>query len=247
MILSALAFSLPLLSAYAYEGSQIASPTLSKAVTVDGKWTASDEWSDAVVAIMFRGSSSSGNGTAYLYAKHDARNFYFLIDYISATSLSPTHDGAGITIDSLHNGGNTPQPDDRRFDSTYPSGGRMANGTGNPQWSWGNPLPSGVEIGMSMGGSPNLAQQHEITEFQIPFSIFPGMLNTIGFAAAAYSGSGASARLAIWPNIYYRDIPNTFGELTISPSPLPEFGGVSLITAVSMLASVAMIRWRKKL
>lgn len=229
-------------SARAYEGSQITSPVLSKTVTIDGKWTTPDEWSDAVVATMVYGgtSPSVSNGTAYLYAKHDANNFYFLIDFVSATSLDAVNDAAAIQIDSLHNGGNTPQTDDRRFDSTYPSGGTMWVGTGTG-WNRNNPLPSGVQMAMSIGSSTNLAQPHEISEFQIPFSIFPGMQSVIGFAATAYT----SSMLSIWPHLYYRDIPNTWGELTISPNPVPEFASIWLVVAASILA-VGIIR-RKKL
>ena len=207
----------PIFAAHVYEGDQVTCPLLSKAVTIDGKWTSPDEWSDAAMVTMIQMSSSSYKATAYLYTKHDESNYYFLIDFILATSFNPSTDGAGISFDPLHNGGNTPQSDDRRFDTT--SGGQMAIGTGTA-WNWGNPLPNGVEIEISKTNSSNLAQQHQVSEFKIPFSIFPKLENPIGFAAVDWMGSGSSLRFVEWPLDYGRDVPNTFGEFTVSPTPL---------------------------
>jgi len=231
-----------------FSGAQLVDPLASKPVTIDGKWTTPDEWSDAVGVTMFLGLNSNyGNGTAYLYAKHDANNFYFLIDYVSATTLYP-NDSVALEIDPLHDGGNIPQPDDRYIYSIYPSGGGMINGTGGNDWSCCSYLPAGVKVAMSMNTSPNLPQPHEITEIQIPFSIFPGLQDTIGFAAAAITGIGAAGRLAIWPHNYYRNIPNTFGELTISPNPtpIPEFNGIWLLVTTILLATMAIGLLRRK-
>jgi hypothetical protein len=248
-VLALLILQVNLSWANAFSGDQISDPPASKPVTIDGKWTTPDEWSDAVVVTMFLALNSNyGNGTAYLYAKHDASNFYFLIDYVSATTLSNPSDSVALEIDPLHDGGNAPQPDDRYIYSIYPSSGGMTNGTGGADWSCCSSLPSGVKIAMSMSASPNLSQPHEITEIQIPFSIFPGLQNTIGFAAAAITGVSASGRLAIWPHNYYRNVPNTFGELTISanPIPIPEFNGIWLLTVTILLGTITIGLLRRK-
>lgn len=242
MTVLVLGFNLTLV--HGFQGSQISDPLASKAVMIDGKWTAPDEWSDAVVTVLVKFQTQ--NATGYLYSKHDASSFYFLVDFVSATSLYSASDFASITVDPLHNGGNTPQSDDRRFDSKYPSGGAMSIGTGASDWNRGNPLPSGVNIAMSMSGSPNLAQPHQITEFQIPFSIFPEMQNTVGFRATAgyYSNSGLTA--AEWPEDSSGPTPATWGELTVSPTPIPEFEGVwlMLIFATTILTALVMSRKR---
>jgi hypothetical protein len=224
--------------------SQIACPPSWSSVTIDGKWTTSEEWADALTVTLAKSISSSRNATAYLYAKHDDSNFYFLVDFVSATSLNAAYDGAAITIDPLHNGGNGPQPDDRRFDSTW-TGGQMAVGTGAAEWNWDNPLPQGVEIDMSVTNSSNLSQQHEVSEFKIPFSVFPELQDTIGFAAAAYAGSSTSFKLAIWPEPHYRDIPNTWGELTVSSEPIPEFELVPFVMVIGIVATLVILNKRR--
>jgi hypothetical protein len=246
LVLSLLVVSFSLSGSHASGVDQVTSPLLSKPVTIDGRWTTSDEWSDAFVATMFLGMSSSTyrNGTAYLYAKHDAMNLYFLTDYVSATTLNPASDRVGLQIDPLHNAGNTPQPDDRYMFSTYPSGGGMGNGTGSARWNCCSPLPSGVKIAISMAPSVNLAQPHEITELQVPFSIFSEIQSTIGFGVGALNGSGVAAQLAIWPHKYYIDIPNTYGQLTVSSNPVPEFDGVWPLIVVSLSATLVILRLR---
>ena len=228
-----------------YKGSQIACPPSWSSVTIDGKWTTSEEWADALTVTLAKSSDSSKDATAYLYVKHDDSSFYFLIDFVSATSLNATYDGAGIIIDSLHNWGNGPQSDDRRFDSTW-TGGQMAVGTGAAEWDWGTPLPQGVEIVMSTTNSSNLSQEHEVSEFKIPFSIFPELEDTIGFAASAYAGNSTSFRLAIWPEPYYRDIPNTWGELTVSSEPIPEFEIIPLMMVIGIVATFAILNNRHR-
>jgi hypothetical protein len=226
----------------AFEGGLITSPLSSNPVTIDGKWTTPDEWSDAVVVKMYFGitSTTQGNGTAYLYAKHDASNFYFLIDFISATTLSPAQDGGAVQIDSKHDGGNTAGPDDVRFEAMW-AGGSMAIGTGGSDLSWDHPLPSGVHVAFSMSSSPNSATPHEVSEFEIPFSTFPQLQNTIGFAAAAHT----PYQLAIWPHVYYVSIPSTWGELTISSTPVPEFGNIWLVVAASLATLGLIVRSKR--
>lgn len=110
---------LSIMSARAFEGSIISSPLSSKPVTIDGRWTTPDEWSDASLTVIPVYRDSALNGTGCLYAKHNATDFFFLVDFVSATQLIPSSDYASITIDSLHNDGNSPQTDDRRFNSQY--------------------------------------------------------------------------------------------------------------------------------
>ncbi len=158
-----LAFQAGLCWVHAFSGDQLSDPLSSKPVTIDGKWTDVDEWSDAVKVNMTAPSDSSG--TAYLYAKHDASTFYFLIDFVSATTLDPSKDGLSVSIDSTHKGGNVLDAGDIRFDSQYPNGGTMQVGTGGILFSWGHSLPPGVLIVSSMSASPNSATPHEIAEF----------------------------------------------------------------------------------
>jgi len=103
--ISTLLLCLSLLAAYSYEGNQLICPLLLKEVTIDGKWTNSDEWSDAAMVTLVQAPDSRQNATAYLYTKHDDSSFYFLVDFVSAASLTLDIEGACIDLDPLHNGG----------------------------------------------------------------------------------------------------------------------------------------------
>ena len=222
---------------------EITCPPLWRSVTIDGKWTTSEEWTDALTVTLVKSFSSSENATAYLCAKHDDSSFYFLIDFVSATSLNATYDGTAIIIDPLHDGGNRPQSDDRRFDSTW-TGGQMAIGTGAAEWNWNSTLSQGVEIDISMTNSSHLSQQHEVSEFKIPFSVFPELKDTVGFAAAAYAGSDTSFMLATWQEDNLA-IPNTWGELTVSSQSITEFEIVPFVMVIGIVATLVILNKRR--
>ncbi len=236
-ILAILSAQITLGWVYGFSGDQISDPISTNAVTIDGKWTNGNEWSDAVkVDLTFACGTCSGK--AYVYTKHDTSCFYFLIDFVSATSLNSTKDGASLTIDSAHDGGNVPNPDDRRFDSHYPSGGTMAVGSGSSDFKWGQPLPAGVHMALSVSTSPNSATPHEISEFKISFSAFPNQIVVaVGFAVTAYAGT----QLVVWPADFEPSIPTTWGELILSPTPIPEFQYLWLPVILSVLAVLVII------
>lgn len=249
MILVILAFQSSLGVVHAFSGDQLSAPLLSNPVTIDGKFTTSNEWADALQVSM--SSSCSGcSGKALLYMKHDSANFYFLEDFLSDTSLTSVSNGLGdsasVSIDSAHDGGSVTGSDDVRFDSSYSHGGFMAYGIGGSAFSWNNALPAGVQIAMSLSNSPNSAVPHVIAEFQIPFSVFPKLPNTVGFSAAAYvCGQNSCGQLVIWPANYDRDIPSTWGELTVSPTPIPEFRNFWLMVIIPLLM-IPLVRTKSK-
>jgi len=236
---------------HAYSGDQLNCPALSQPVTIDGKWTYDAEWSDASVATFSTFYQSTNRATAYLYAKHDSSNFYFLIDFVSATSLDTLDDYASITIDPLHNDGNyTTTMDDRRFDSQYPTGGKMGIGTGAAHFNYGfsSSLPQGVKIAMSMGSSENLAQPQEITEFRIPYSTFSQLMTTVGFTAAVSHGGafGFDYTAGVWPAGALATAPVTWGELTLSPAQIPEFAPFTAVVIMSLLVTLSVLQHDRK-
>jgi hypothetical protein len=97
---------------------------------------------------------------------------------------------------------------------------------------------------MSTTNSSSLSQQHEVSEFKIPLSIFPELHDTIGFAAAAYAGSNTSFKMAIWPEPHYRDNPNTWGELTVSSETIAEFEIVPFVTVIGIVATLTILNKR---
>jgi hypothetical protein len=59
-----LAFQFSLTFAHGFSGDQISDPLLSKPVTIDGKWTSSDEWSDAL-KVSLSSTCQGCAGTAF--------------------------------------------------------------------------------------------------------------------------------------------------------------------------------------
>ncbi len=245
MVLIAVLQFAPLM-VHGYSGSQMMIPLLTKAVTVDGKWTVADEWSDAGVIALINCSCSNVTANGYLYAKHDPSNFYFLIDFTSSTIPDANNDAMGVMLDPFHNGGTIPQSDDREFVASL-GGDYMSISTGveDNVWSLYHPLPQGVNVAFSVASSTNQAQPHEIAEFLIPFSTFSGMQNIVGFSAAARHGIGSQYSLALWPPNRSRAGLSTWGELTVSPTPIPEFPYVWLIIAATLLVSLTLT-WSRK-
>jgi hypothetical protein len=114
----------------------------------------------------------------------------------------------------------------------------MAVGTGGLDLNWGNPLPSGVHIAFSTCPSPHSAIPHEIFEFKITFAAFPNqMQNAIGFAASAYTAT----QLVLWPANYSADTPTTWGELSLSSTPIPEFNLLGLILILDLILPLVII------
>jgi len=241
---------LTLIRVEGYSGSQIVTPLLTKPVTIDGQWTSADEWSDALVISLINCDCSNVTASGYLYAKHDPSNFYFLIDFTSSTVMDANNDGMSVMLDPQHNDGTVPQSDDREFITfPIPPGSAMRAGTGVQGSGWSlSPVPQGVKMAYSMASSSSQAQPHEIAEFLLPFSTFPGMQNTIGFTVTAVHGTRASSQfsLADWPANFARENVATWGELTISATPIPEFPYVWLIIDVTLLVSLTLAWSRRR-
>lgn len=105
----------------AYSGVLLSYP-LEYPVTIDGKWTTEREWSDAdqmrlLPAIgYFIGNNSMAYVDVRVCLKHDEKNLYVLVDFISDNSSEPGSpsdpDMVSFYLDTLGNGGNNLQQDD---------------------------------------------------------------------------------------------------------------------------------------
>jgi len=72
---------------------------LTNPVSVDGKWTTSDEWSDTnrVSMYLVQGPDSVG----YLRFKYDAEYLYLLVDFVSDTTMATTQTTGNPAADHL--------------------------------------------------------------------------------------------------------------------------------------------------
>jgi len=96
---------------------EIICPKLENTVTIDGKWTSNDEWTDAISEEL---RFVSNSGKAYFRIKHDDESLFLLIDYV--TLITPQErDAAGIMIDTKNDGGDIMQKDDYFLGNIYMS------------------------------------------------------------------------------------------------------------------------------
>ena len=75
---------------------------LANAVTIDGRWTTSEEWSDTSRVSMYLVQGSQG--TAYVRFKHDADFLYILVDPISDTTEARLQTDGQPAADQLNMG-----------------------------------------------------------------------------------------------------------------------------------------------
>ena len=93
--------------------NKIDSFTLTNEITIDGKWTNSEEWNDTIEEVLFFGK---GSGEAYLHVKHDSEYLYVLVDFITYKDTK-TGDGCLIVLDTKNDGGLSIQSDDSQADA----------------------------------------------------------------------------------------------------------------------------------
>ena len=196
-------------------------------VTIDGKWTNAEEWTDQPYDITAPGNVWK--------VKHDSDSILTLFDYIDDTQLNafadPTRcDVATVRIDTMKNGGIKPQPDDYAFLVNWLSPDQptlvMQQGTGNG-WNDVPPLPSfSAASSMDASNDPYSAQPHMIYEFKIPKSILPPDTSSVNCRLGIRDGN--KNIFYAWPKGSDRDNPNTWGELELSENVIPEFSSAFL-------------------
>jgi len=204
----------------------ITSDKLVNEVTIDGRWTNQDEWKEASRHRLF----FLGTGEGDLRVKDDENFLYVLIDYFTDLQREKG-DFAGIILDTRHDFGDEPRPDDLMLQCTWNSD--VEHGAGAVKWRGGNPqglnwrevvqLPSGSEVDSSddTSNNPVSIEPHMMYEFKIPRDLlgYP----SIGFVAFTGDGQMGIAT-STWPagqlskgNLF--DDPSQWGELTFSTSP----------------------------
>jgi len=223
-------------SVQAGKGMKITSSTLKNPVTVDGKWTTVDEWSDGV--------SFDCGGYGRIALKDDTDFLYVLVDYTRDASAA-AGDFAWIIWDQKNDGGSKPKSDDydpilRYTDKTnYTSSVAQGTGTG---WGTFNPASSlGIAAASSTDATsdPYSHASHVVYEFRIPRSILDNstVITSIGFYAGAQNAAGGG-----WIGLPrggdYR-IPDSWAQLTFS-IPIPEFSQV-LVTMAFLIATLTIV------
>ena len=180
---------------------------------------------------LFSSASVLGRvGTDGLYV-------YICLDVIGDITDNGGFDEGTIYFDTKHDGGATPQPDDRRFRVT--SGSNRLNSEMGDGLDW-------IRCGASFCDGGNAAAgawqtDHQVYEFKIRFANVwgtdtPATDQTAGFAVIALDDSGGSHT---WGSLSppADTNPGTWGHLVY---PIPEFD--SLLIPVAVLALAGLLR-----
>jgi hypothetical protein len=202
-------------------------------VTIDGKWTTQDEWSDAEEVLVYGRSHIKFHKTligVYLI-KDDNKFLYVMIDFVGDKTLEE-NDSGSIRFDINNDKANSPQSDDIMIVLKWTAKSvkeTIWKGNGR-DWSLVEDLPYKIEIASTndQENGPYYGSPHIIYEFAIPRELF-GIKEMIGFSAGAadwssvrghsYTGSdnyGPHPRqLSISTYVHYRK-PSTWIELSFA-------------------------------
>ena len=209
----------------------ISCPTAQVPVVVDGKWTSRGEWADASRTPLLR---DVGYGTAYFLAKHDGAHLYAMIDFPSDHAMTGSDAGwigdeGLLCFDPLNDGGERPKADDLAIHFFFGSNGLEASilrGNGI-EWIRGNTSgPIEAAASTDAANDPYSGSPHVIYEFKIPLGIVANG-TAVGFFISV-ADSELSNKM-YWPRSLHKSVasrlmPDEWGILELSRSPIPEFG-----------------------
>lgn len=217
--------------------SQVTIPILTKQVTLDGRWTTVDEWIDAVEIKVSEGAFK---------LKHDQSYLYVLFDYVNDRS-SENYDNAWAYVDTLKNGGSTPQTDDFAFNLQWLSPTQsilvVQRGTGT-DWMTTTLALHSATSSTDATNDPYSSTPHVIYEFKIQLSILPQGATAMGVRLSMQDGfTGTSA---VWPSNSSRFESNQWGTMQLGTSPIPEFSAVTPILALGLIVPLYMLRRSKR-
>jgi hypothetical protein len=239
VVLGFLILSLTVVHAQAGQGGAMTSATLQNPVAVDGRWTNSKEWTDALRIDC---------GWGWVALKDDSNSLYVLVDFVN--DKSPENgDWAFVSWDQKNDGGTKPQNDDYRlvveYTSTTTFQSLILEGTGV---DWGNQKAAssvGISANSTNDGTndPYSSSPHVIYEFQVPRVLLDNSttIKTIGFVAGAHA-FGIGFIMTQKTASYLQ--PSTWNTLTFS-IPVPEFSP-AVVMVISLGVTAALVLGRRK-
>ncbi|KON27928.1 hypothetical protein AC481_03340 [miscellaneous Crenarchaeota group archaeon SMTZ-80] len=209
----------------------ISNPSLIE-VTIDGKWTAINEWEDAVKFELKKslydkgtGRFFSGSTFGYFLIKDDKEFLYIMMDYTADKTIQD-NDSGRIRIDINNDKASSPQLDDYMIELSWKANSVKKviwNGNGK-EWVLSNKEIAGLKAASTNDASddPYSISPHLIYEFAIPRDII-GFKSEIGFSANAldysrtlansYEGDGRGAvmpRFISLPSLSHYKKPYTW-------------------------------------
>jgi len=243
-------FSLLLVPAFAARES-VQVTRLVNPVTIDGRWTTPDEWSDTDRVSMYvvQGPAS----TAYVRMKHEQNMtniiLYVLVDFISDTTNATKQGTGGTAYDGLYIG----------FDNNVNSSKtQCCDAQLALEWDNGKKTQDPISVSWARGvisydgtDDPDKTDSHAIYELAITIA---GAGGTHDLAQCDYCNHVKMAiRLSVWDwsravNMQWPQNPDSwsmayFGLLIFSQVTVPEFPlGAIMLLSVVILATVLITR-----
>lgn len=209
-------------------------------VTVDGKWTTADEWTDANERVLV--PSKGATGKAMFRAKHDSNYVYVLFEFLTDTKIDERlgftsftdYDFAAFYFDPNHKASSKPTEEQCAF-STYwitknDLGNRLACGSSRiAEWETVAERPDTFQAASSdsYDYSPHRLA-HVTYELKIPKKYERGRAviydfsekNKIGFAA--WVNDNAMQFSMNWPEGRSRLDPSTWSDFELATKPMAE-------------------------
>jgi hypothetical protein len=210
------------------------------AATVDGKWTSSTEWTDAMTAPSLPSSLLFREGWTF---PGDIIE-YVLIEFYTDKTNDPG-DFFQYCMDVAVNGGSAPQSDDILINYTGHNQLRLYKGNGTGWAPWTPPSSAAVAAANTMTGSQMYAPAHWIFELTMDRSDSNFDISAGGYVAgirvAAYDASNASQGIVSWPPTSTQNAPSTWGSESGQYAAIPEAPTILPVALISFIAVAVSI------
>jgi len=220
--------------------------------TMDGKWTATDEWTDAEEK-QLDGSLNAIFRLKYVAAADFSYiNQYFLVEFFDDTT-NDTGDywqicyASAATFGGTPIGGTTPQTDCLRIDYVGHTqvGLALYKGTGtgwspSADYTWGTT----IQIVDSISASPLDSTPHWIAEIMIEH-VHYNIMPEFWIRVAAYDASNSGAGVQSWPS-GSRDAPDDWGLMTAPGTTIPEVLNIGVIVLLLSVAALIVPHYFRK-
>jgi hypothetical protein len=204
------------------------------AVTVDGKWTSTTEWSDAFILPM-TGTTLGPNGIwAY---KMDASSGTYLMSFLieSPDNTNDAGDRWIICIDGSADGGTAPKTDDVKIEVDGHSTLLMYAGTGT---GWSLMANKAVTWKDSLTTSASNTASHYVLEVQADkaaLGAWGANPPPSGVYVSMYDASNASKGTVAWPPTA-SDNPSRWGVIATYDTAVPEGLSIAFFAVLSTIA-----------
>lgn len=213
--------------------------------TVDGVWTTTDEWNDALTVPI------SDNATFWYYAEINVFNVEMCVEIFS-DNTDDAEDYWQFCFDDGNNGGTAPQVGDYRIDIVGHTDVVIYQGDGS-DWVLSTQTPADIAFTWAnqLSESPIDSNPHWILEvsFVKTTALIPSAPPT-GLRVAVYDASNSEAGVQDWAPDSDVNVPDEWGLVaSYSPDPIPEgltFGVMAVLSSVALLAGSNYLRKRSK-